>query len=138
MSEHPKEVVSIAPTIQLSTTDCATCAIAMLTGHPYSAVFQGSRKTAKIVRAKGAIEVDLRRMARGVGAKLVKKRGPLVDLDEDTGILWLGSTDDHKPGHAAVLFRGVLVDPGTGLLWNPHVFLAQSPHYVIEALFELA
>ena len=133
----PRDVASISPVIQLSTMDCAVACVAMLTGHPYSDVFAGSKLTTRIVRKSGAIEVDLRRMARGVGAKLHKVKAKDVDLDDDTGILWIGSTNDKIPGHAAVLFRGALIDPGTGLIWDPHIFLAENPHYVVEALFEL-
>ena len=132
-----RAVASVVPVIQQSVMDCAVACVAMLTGHPYSNVFSGSATTAKIVRKSGAIEVDLRRLARGVGAKLKKVKPPNIDLDDDTGILWLGSTNPKIPGHAALLFRGVLIDPGTGLLWDPQVFLAENPHYVIEALFEL-
>ena|SRR3990167_2091815 len=133
----PKTVVSIAPVVQLSTMDCAVACVAMLTGHPYSNVFAGSTPTAKIVRKSGAVQKDLRRLARGVGATLHKIRAADVDLDDDTGILWLGSTKESIPGHAAVLFRGTLIDPGTGLLWDPHVFFLENPHYQVEALFSL-
>ena len=134
----PKEVVSISPIIQIAVMDCAVAAVAMLTGHPYSDVVAGRKRTYRIVRKKGAIEIDLRRLAKGVGAHLHKVVGSKVDLDEDTGILWLNSIKEGIAGHAAVLFRGTLIDPSSGLIWNPHVFLAQNPHYEVEALFELA
>lgn len=135
-STHINEVVSIQPQIQLTTADCAVACVAMLTGRPYADVFQGSPDTAKVVRKTGAFEKELKRLAKGVGVNL-KRRNSEIDLDGDTGILWLGSSDDHKGGHAAVLFRGVLIDPGTGQLWSPEAFLGLHPHYIVEAIFEV-
>ena len=128
------EVVSCYPVIQQTVKDCAVACIAMLFGRSYAEVFQAGGATVKAVRKLGAAEKALRRLAKGVGGTLIRRNE--FDIEEDTGILWLGSTDPKNGGHSAMLFRGVLIDPGTGQLWNPEVFM-QTHHYIPEALFEL-
>ena len=109
----------------------------MLTGRSYAEVFQAAKKVSKRVRKAGAQEAELRRLVKGVGCGLHKITKD-IDLQEDTGVLWMDSTDEAKPSHAAVLFRGVLIDPSTGLLWDPDCYLADHKHLRVEALFVLA
>ena len=136
MKSVSKAVASIQPQIQLTVMDCAITCVSMLTGRSYAEIFQASKKVSKQVRKKGAHEAELRRLARGVGCALHKITKD-IDLQEDTGILWMGSMDESKSSHAAVLFRGVLIDPSTGLLWDPDCYLADHKHLTIEALFVL-
>ena len=137
MKSVSRAVASVAPQIQLTTMDCVVACVCMLTGRSYAEVFQGARSTSRKVRKSGAAEKELRSLAKGVGCALHKVTKD-VDLDEDTGILWLESHDPKRASHAAVLFRGVLIDPSTGLLWDPHCYLSDHPHLTIEALFMLS
>lgn len=129
------EVVSIAVQIQQTTWDCVLACVVMLTGRPYSEVFQGAPRVAKEVRRKGSYEKEMHKLAKGVGCKLRKQAE--VNLDEDTGILFMESNDPAKASHAAVLFRGTLIDPSTGLLWDPTIYLAGHPYLTVECLYVL-
>ena len=129
-------VASIAVVVQLTPADCGLACVAMLTGRPYKDVFQGAQASAKRARKHGTNEKELRRLAKGVGVKLRKRRD--VNIEEDTGILWLGSENESVDDHACVLFNGTLIDPADGLLWDPDIFLKTYPFYRVEAIFELA
>ena len=130
-----KALVSVAIVAQQTTNDCAIAAVAMLTNLPYPEVFQAHAALSKRVQKSGASNRTIKAMIKRLGFNL--RHRVEIDLDEDTGLLLLDSTDEKKMGHTALLFRGTLVDPGTGLLWDPEVFLRENSFYRVEGLLEL-
>ena len=108
----------------------------MLAGVPYADVFQHAKRTARRARKIGTTLTDLKRLASKVGLRFRIKDATVTDLDGDTGIMWL-SPKKGEIGHLTVLFRGVLIDPSNGQLWDPETYLKSSPEYEFAALLTL-
>ena len=131
-----KGVASVSLVLQQTGADCAVAGVAMLLGRSYAEVFQANEELSRSVRKVGASDAAIRKLVRALGASLTKTLK--VDLDDDTGLLALKSSDIEKQAHhLVVLFRGVLVDPGTCLLWDPEVYLQTHSHLSVWYLLEL-
>lgn len=129
-------VASIQVVVQQTHADCGVCCLAMLLGRPYSDIFMHSPQQVKLARKKGLTEGSLTRLAKKVGVKLSHRRVTDDDLDEATGILFLGATKKGVDDHAVVMFNGTLIDPSDGLLWDPSVYFRRFS-FVPESLFEI-
>ena len=82
------------------------------------------------VVAGGATVKQIRQAAQRLGHPLVYRRQ--VDLEQDTGILCLGSagwTDDHL----VILKEGIMIDPD-GTLWEADVYIATYMARVLSLL----
>lgn len=130
-----REPVSVRVCVQETVADCGIAAVAMISGEPYATVFKLAKKTAKRARKEGTSLRDVRKLGRAVGVSFRIKEESKVDLDSDTGIMWLNAVKG-KFGHVTVLFRGVVIDPSNGQLWAPDTYLAENPEYKFIALLE--
>jgi hypothetical protein len=123
---HP---VAIKPNAQTG-DDCAIVALQMYTGLPYPHI-------AAVVAAEAP-----RAFLRGMWTKEMQRIGKLLGLtlkyrkafaEDDTGILLLQLEDGC---HAVVLFQGVVVNPGDGMVWDYATYLHKSAATPLGLLVE--
>ena len=124
----------IEPTVQKSNGDCVIASIAMILGLPYHDV----SKVALTVKPAPHEDGITMKEAQSICKKLVghlfqsiNPKGTDIDLDSDTGILWLRMGRDY---HAVVLFEGIVYNPADGLIWNLHAYLATKKAHVVRLL----
>lgn len=111
--------------------DCAIVALAMFLGLPYAQVAAFVGATAPKAFVRGMWTTEIERIAAALGTRLKRKR----KWDEDeSGILVLQLED---VCHAVVLFEGVIVNPGDGMVWNYDAYLSKAcatpRHLLVEA-----
>lgn len=113
----------LEPCVQKTEADCALAAIAMLSGLPYRLVSEAALRLAPTVHRKGLWTTQIIAIAKAVKFPLIRRRLKSIELDEATGLV----TMCRKAGpeqHCAVLFEGVLVNPGDGFVWSLDTYLA--------------
>jgi hypothetical protein len=122
--------IAIQPRKQTS-ADCAIVALEMFLGIPYAQVAAFVAATSPKAFIRGMWTTEIQRVAAGLGTKLKRQR---KWADDDSGILVLQLED---ACHAVVLFEGVIINPGDGMVWNYDAYLAkacaQPLHLLVEA-----
>lgn len=122
--------VVIQPLAQTA-EDCALVALAMYLGVPYAQVAAFVAVTAPKAFIRGMWTTEIQRVAKALGVTLKVKR---KFGEDESGILVLQLEDGC---HAVVLFEGVIVNPGDGLVWNYDAYLskavAKPRHLLVEA-----
>ena len=113
--------VAIVPIRQTGEADCAIAALAMLLGKTYGEVAPIVTEVAPKALQRGLWVTEMQRVVRKLGGVLRVSR--TFNLDEDVGLLMIDLEDS---GHVVVLFRGVLINPGDGCVWEPDAYLAKS------------
>jgi hypothetical protein len=117
-----QEPVALEPIMQLGTHDCGVAGIAMLLGVPYVAI-AGALPQRKRVYREGMSTRQMVNLAKSLGRKV--KVLKTVDLSDDFGILQV-ENDKEEHGHAAMLWRGLIVDPASGFIWDSTVWLERG------------
>ena len=125
--------VCIEPIIQKDVSDCAIACLAMVLGVPYVLASTIAQEVTKKPHKKGLGTRQMMSIARKLGRSMACVKAADVDLDEDTGILFVGFTPSGNE-HATVLFQGVLVNPADGLLYDPATYLNTNKGRVLGML----
>lgn len=113
------EPIAIEPVIQKSIGDCAVACLAMLLGVPYSVVLSAipSRSRKHLHSSTGVTLRQMTNVARRLG--IITRWIDNANYSNTVGILHfrrvVGKKED---GHVAILMRGVIYNPGDGLLWT--------------------
>ena len=124
----------IEPTVQKSSGDCVIASIAMVLGLPYVEVSKFAETIKPDPRESGITIREAQQIAKklvGHPFQSINPKATEIDLESDTGILWLRLGRDY---HAVVLFEGVVYNPADGLIWNLHTYLATKKAHVIRLL----
>lgn len=109
----------ILPAIQRSDMDCGLCCLQMLADRPYDVVRNEALKASPKLHSRGMFASELRRIGGRLGLRLMKR--PRW-TDEDVGVLDVHLRDGGR--HFAVLFRGVLLNPADGMVWDTDTYLS--------------
>lgn len=119
---EPITHVAMEPVIQKSDADCAIAALAMASGYSYSDLSRAARTVLKNPHQSGMWITEMKRVVKKLGITL-KVVTPQEALDIGTG-LWIIKFLKTKEYHCVTLFRGTLIDPLNGVLWEPETYLA--------------
>ena len=107
---------SIRVCVKRHENDCAVACFVMLLGVSYEAALIAISKVDPTLATKGLYFTQLRKAAKELGVKLVSVPRKKYDVDNAVGILGVKYADKHE--HAVVLFRGVVIDPEGGIIWD--------------------
>lgn len=99
--------------------DCGVACLAMLLGLPYEDVYVAACKVDRRFARLGLAMHEMQSIAKLCGVRLARRR--LYDIEADTGIL---SVRAAKYWHFVVLFRGVVVDPDAGRIFDADEYRA--------------
>lgn len=99
---------------QRHNNDCAVCCFVMLLGVSYEVALLAVGKVDPQVATNGLYFTQLKKAAAGLGMTLKTKRK--YDVMNDVGILGVKFPD--KAEHAVILFRGTIIDPDGGIVWD--------------------
>ncbi len=129
MARH--QPVIIEPIIQKDIADCGIACLAMVLGVPYVLASTIAREVTKKPHSTGLGTRQMLSIARKLGYAMECIKAADVNVDEDTGILFVGFASSE---HATVLFQGVLVNPADGLLYDPSTYLTSNKGRVLGML----
>ena len=105
---------------QRTGTDCSVCALAMLLDASYNTVWEAAISVLGRAPTRGLYNTECLKVATKLGIRMrVRKRGH-YDLKRATGLLPVTSAGGK---HMVALFRGVVVDPKDGALWEAETYL---------------
>lgn len=129
----PWEPAALFPFPQRHPGDCAIAALASILAKPYADVSCTARRLAPKSLKQGLWTREIVAIAAAHGVRLRRRRR--VDLSEDSGILTVEADRGRwQWSHAVVLFRGVIYDPGTQLLWEPDAYLHDAGVRILSLL----
>ena len=109
-------------------SDCSIASMATVFRKDYEEVLIAAEKVAPKVWRDGLSIEDMQRVARRlkVPVRVRAAASQTIDLDEETGILWLQYNDDAHKHHVVSIFEGGwLADPE----YSP-VVIAEYDHYL--------
>jgi hypothetical protein len=100
----------------------------MLLSTPYEDVYVATAAVDPARSQRGLHLKDLQAIAAKLGTRLEQRRRSAYDLDVDTGILKV-TRDRPYWSHFVVLFRGIVLDPDGGAVYEDlDDYLAQPAH----------
>ena len=123
----PKPGPFLHVTLQRHDTDCVVACLAMYCGVPYEAALLAIGKES--IFWNGTSVKLLMEAAETLRCPLQEET--TFDLDEDTGILWVG----YRKGadHVVVLHEGMVIDTD-GMLWDARDYM-KAKRAKVKALF---
>ena len=105
--------------------DCVICCLAMLLGTSYEATLMAVGKIKPNMGTEGLYWKDALAAAAVLGYKLRAKRK--YDPADTVGIVNLMPTSKEEPmHHAALLLRGVIIDPKEPSVWDDYEMYTQT------------
>lgn len=125
MTSKP-ELVCVKVVPQRHGMDCVICCLAMLLGTSYEAALLAVGKVRPDMGTEGLYWKDAKAVAEILGYRLRAKNK--YTPDDTVGIVSLVPTTPDEPNHhAALLLRGVLIDPREPSVWDDYEIYMQ--HY---------
>jgi len=113
--EHNPGVIELIPMKDMG--DCGVCCLAMLLGRSYKEITQHiSPRSLKAAKREGITILHMCRIAGAFGVRLIYEDHP---EDDSIGILKFNRIKGYDDAaHAAMYLKGVLYNPGDGLLYT--------------------
>jgi ABC-type bacteriocin/lantibiotic exporter with double-glycine peptidase domain len=112
--------MSVQPTMQVASADCAVASLAMYPSKPYRKVSEIALTITPNVHKEGLWTEQMQLIARKLGVKLVARKAVVEDLDDATAILCVSK---RHVEHAVMLFQGVVYNPADGQMWDLETWL---------------
>lgn len=111
-----QQPVFIKVCAQRHDSDCALCCFVMLCGISYEAALVAIGHVDQKLATNGLYFTQIRRAAAQLGIKLQSLKKGTYDPQNSVGILGVRFKD--KQEHAVLLFRGTIIDPDGGLVYD--------------------
>lgn len=101
---------------QRHSSDCGVCCFVMLCGLSYEAALVAMVGVDEKLATNGLYFTQIKKAAQKLGIKLKSLPRGRYDLSDAVGILSVKFRD--KTEHAVVVFRGCVIDPEGGVVWD--------------------
>lgn len=132
-NQMPVDPAFIRVCPQRHNNDCAVCCFVMLLGVSYEVALLAVGRVDPQVATNGLYFTQLKKAAAGLGMHLKSKRR--YDVQNDCGILGVQFAD--KTEHAVILFRGTIIDPDGGVVWDDVESYVESTGASLRSLLVL-
>lgn len=122
---------------QRHSNDCAVCCFVMLCGVSYEAALVAIAGVDQKLGTNGLYLTQIKKAAKSMGIKLKTVPKGKYDLHNTVGILSVRFPS--KLEHAVILFRGMVVDPDGGIVWDDvDAYLQDAEARIVGSLLVLA